>query len=200
MERDCWVGERLLGGRQAAGKKRDCCGGETVIMAPKKLILLSEKEPEAQRTNMQSQGQGDPTCFGNEPVRDTPSVRDRPSGRHHQTADNRIGTTEWCRCGNCVPMKTVEESSCCMEVSSVENKYLQHGCICHSRKFYLRKLRQTSYRSFIAWIYGYLGPKKRVPIPACVVQKVRSSYPDPKGRYRGFLQAFDYNAFDMALD
>ncbi|XP_041420488.1 P2X purinoceptor 7-like isoform X3 [Xenopus laevis] len=197
-------------------------------MAPKKLILLSEKEPEAQRTNMQSQGQGDPTCFGNEPVRDTPSVRDRPSGRHHQTADNRIGTTEWCRCGNCVPMKTVEESSCCMEVSSVENKYLQHGCICHSRKFYLRclrkshleylqifwnmqrptggisshnrKLRQTSYRSFIAWIYGYLGPKKRVPIPACVVQKVRSSYPDPKGRYRGFLQAFDYNAFDMALD
>ncbi|OCT64736.1 hypothetical protein XELAEV_18040975mg [Xenopus laevis] len=55
-------------------------------------------------------------------------------------------------------------------------------------------------RSFIACIYGYLGPKKRVPIPACVVQKVCSSYPDPKGRYRGFLQAFDYNTFDMALD
>ncbi|OCU02787.1 hypothetical protein XELAEV_18008557mg [Xenopus laevis] len=81
-------------------------------------------------------------------------------------------------------MKTVEESSCCMEVSSVENKYLQEGCICHSRKF----LPETSYRSFIAWIYGYVGPKKRVPIPACVIQKVCSSYPDPKGRYRGFLK------------
>ncbi|OCT73692.1 hypothetical protein XELAEV_18032655mg [Xenopus laevis] len=102
------------------------------------------------------------------------------------------------------------------------------GCICHSSKFYLRclrkshleylqifrnmqrptggissrnrKLRQTSHQSFIACIYGFSGPKKREPIPACVVQKVRSSYPEPKGRYRGFLQPFDYNTFHMALD
>ncbi|OCT74417.1 hypothetical protein XELAEV_18033394mg [Xenopus laevis] len=64
----------------------------------------------------------------------------------------------------------------------------------------LRKLRQTVYRSLIAWVFGYLGRRNRKPIPSFVVQKVRSSYPDPKGHYRGYLQPFDLNAFDMAMD
>ncbi|KAE8593616.1 hypothetical protein XENTR_v10019224 [Xenopus tropicalis] len=169
---------------------------------------------------MQSQGHIDPTCFGNEPVRDKPTVR-----RQSSRTENRVGTNTWCTCGNCMPMKTEEESYCCMELSN--KKYLQDGCICHSRKFrrqclkkthleFLltfwnlqgptneiscknRKLRQTAYRSFIAWIYGYLGRNNRKPIPACVVQKVRNTFPDPEGRYRGFLRPFDFNAFDMAL-
>ncbi|CAH2225425.1 Hypothetical predicted protein [Pelobates cultripes] len=33
---------------------------------------------------------------------------------------SRIGTSEWCLCGNCVPMPTEEENVCCREIEKMQ--------------------------------------------------------------------------------
>lgn len=66
--------------------------------------------------------------------------------------------------------------------------------------FFCRSLRKLAYRAFTVWIHSFLGFHNRKPIPSCVVREIRSKYPDPKGRYTGFLTACDYYAEDMAYD
>ncbi|XP_031758836.1 uncharacterized protein LOC116411082 isoform X2 [Xenopus tropicalis] len=61
-------------------------------------------------------------------------------------------------------------------------------------------LRKASYRCFTAWVYGYLGSGIRKPIPACAVKAIRSAFPDPKGKYIGFLSVCDYAAEDMIFE
>lgn len=46
--------------------------------------------------------------------------------------------------------------------------------------------RYYAYRSYIDFIHGYLGPRRRKVIPACVVTHIRSKWPDENGQYTGF--------------
>lgn len=49
-----------------------------------------------------------------------------------------------------------------------------------------RRLRYLAYRQFVRWCWGLLGRKIRVVIPACVVLRIRATYPDDEGFYTGF--------------
>ena len=44
-------------------------------------------------------------------------------------------------------------------------------------------MRFIAYKQFISWTYGYLGKKKRKPLPNCVIKAIRQTYPDPRGIY-----------------
>uniref|UniRef100_A0A8C5QLR2 P2X purinoreceptor 7 intracellular domain-containing protein n=1 Tax=Leptobrachium leishanense TaxID=445787 RepID=A0A8C5QLR2_9ANUR len=58
--------------------------------------------------------------------------------------------------------------------------------------------RKTAYRAFTMWVYGYLGPRRRRPIPACVVKHIREAFPSPDNTYMGFIYAnSDGNAVDF---
>ncbi|XP_016303932.1 P2X purinoceptor 7-like [Sinocyclocheilus anshuiensis] len=48
------------------------------------------------------------------------------------------------------------------------------------------RYRYLSYRSFVSWCWGLLGCRIRVIIPACVVLRIRSEFPDEEGHYVGF--------------
>ena len=37
----------------------------------------------------------------------------------------RIGNTDWCLCGRCVPMETYTESLCCKETNEIPEKYFE---------------------------------------------------------------------------
>ncbi len=60
------------------------------------------------------------------------------------------------------------------------------------------RYRYLSYRSFVIWCWGLLGCRIRVIIPACVVLRIRSEFPDEEGHYIGFklpnisLSGFSY--------
>ncbi|XP_077334684.1 P2X purinoceptor 7-like isoform X2 [Lithobates pipiens] len=141
----------------------------------------------------------------------------------------RLGNTEWCKCRKCIPMPTPLESSCCQEINEVVVS-IPEGveCITHSESFEMycvneqnvrvnticlhleghptvdpdnnRRLRKTAYRTFTAWIYGYLGKGNRRVIPSCAVNAVRNAFPDPNASYVGFMYSNDYEASEMALE
>ena len=45
------------------------------------------------------------------------------------------------------------------------------------------------YRMFTYLKYGHLGRGVRIPIPECVVAKIREKYPDPDEEYMGFMES-----------
>ena len=45
------------------------------------------------------------------------------------------------------------------------------------------------YRMFTYLKYGHLGRGVRIPIPECVVAKIREKYPDPNEEYMGFMES-----------
>ncbi|CAJ0925925.1 unnamed protein product [Ranitomeya imitator] len=126
------------------------------------------------------------------------------------TEENRSGKNDWCHCGNCVPMPTNIESICCQEIQNAEQYMLDFSCVTLHEFFFTHsvtalkqlalKLRKTAYRSFTAWIHGYLGAGNRRPIPSCVVHKVRFAFPDDDDEYMGFKPCNDYAAEFMALE
>lgn len=56
-----------------------------------------------------------------------------------------------------------------------------------------RAYRLCGYRLFTSWIYGRLGAHRRRAIPACVVAKIRESFPDDNAVYTGFMES-DHNS------
>ena len=50
--------------------------------------------------------------------------------------------------------------------------------------FFCRLYRYISYRQFVRWIWHYLGTHQRKILPACVVSKIRSTFPSEE--YTGF--------------
>ncbi|XP_063070480.1 uncharacterized protein LOC134461510 [Engraulis encrasicolus] len=128
----------------------------------------------------------------------------------------RLQHVEWCSCGRCEPMPTVDESVCCREQSRVcerreeggagircitEHLGFQPVCmnvhVLRTAYFHYRQdygdvegeewKRYTAYRQFVRWCYEYLGRHVRVPLPSCVVCCVRRSFPSVD--YRGFQDA-----------
>ncbi|KAG8443390.1 hypothetical protein GDO86_011979 [Hymenochirus boettgeri] len=142
---------------------------------------------------------------------------------------DRVGNVDWCQCGKCAPMESQIECTCCSEVHQIKEFIPQGAsCITEHPEFitectiysridytfriinidlkkkpkkteYMRFLRKTAFRCFSVWIYGFLGSRGRKRIPTCVVNKVREVFPDPRGRYSGYLESHDYLAEQMAV-
>ncbi|KAE8579623.1 hypothetical protein XENTR_v10024117 [Xenopus tropicalis] len=52
------------------------------------------------------------------------------------SADDWLGNTKWCFCGNCVPMPTTTESICCKEETAIEIKIPEGGhCVTECQHF-----------------------------------------------------------------
>ena len=47
-------------------------------------------------------------------------------------------------------------------------------------------MRKAVYRYFTYLKFGHLGKGTRIPIPNCVLEKIREAYPNPSGEYMGF--------------
>ena len=48
------------------------------------------------------------------------------------------------------------------------------------------ELRKACYRSFLLLWQGPLGRGKRMPLPSCVLDGVRSAFPNAEGNYMGY--------------
>jgi hypothetical protein len=48
------------------------------------------------------------------------------------------------------------------------------------------KMRKALYKTFTYLKFGHLGQSTRIPIPSCVVSKIRKMFPEPDGNYIGF--------------
>lgn len=123
----------------------------------------------------------------------------------------RLGHTEWCSCGHCQTQPSAKECLCCREIPEVsrltEYCITQHpgfaaACLnpwvleiaytAYCNRFHPRVVcsqhetfRFMAYRQFVTWCWGYLGRHHRVPLPSCVVSRVRKAFPSD-GDYRGF--------------
>ncbi len=54
--------------------------------------------------------------------------------------------------------------------------------------FSSRKYRYYAYRQFVRWAWQFLGKKIRVPIPSCVVIRIRERFPrEYDEEYMGFV-------------
>ncbi|XP_071988548.1 uncharacterized protein [Engystomops pustulosus] len=166
-------------------------------------------------------------CFQNDPRWGPGEERPEPEG----DPEGRLLGTAWCSCTLCHTMPSVSESFCCKESEELhELPCVNEKCITenagfieqctlkeHLQRFITflrpqhrhyydindnRALRLASYRCFTMWVHGILGKHNRVPIPACVICKIRDLYPDPNGQYTGFQYYVDVNPdlFDMDLN
>ncbi|XP_061908112.1 P2X purinoceptor 7-like [Entelurus aequoreus] len=127
---------------------------------------------------------------------------------------DRLQNTEWCTCHNCVNMETVAECVCCRELDAVartmEEKRVETCIIDHpgfpsvcldewvlQTAYYAyqqqygvlqqqqnERRRHTAYQQFVRFCWGYLGKEIRVVLPACVVHKIRTTFPSMD--YTGF--------------
>ena len=43
--------------------------------------------------------------------------------------------------------------------------------------------RFVAYKQYISWSYGYLGKRRRKPLPNCAIIKIQQKYPDPNNAY-----------------
>ena len=48
--------------------------------------------------------------------------------------------------------------------------------------------RKTAYKTFIFERFGYLGKYNRIQLPRCVLEAIRSEWPDTVGAYMGFKE------------
>jgi hypothetical protein len=55
------------------------------------------------------------------------------------------------------------------------------GQICEPNNY-----RFAAYRQFTLLVHSYLGKDNRIPLPSCVVSRIRKEYPDPNENYVGF--------------
>nr|DBA23839.1 TPA: hypothetical protein GDO54_014716 [Pyxicephalus adspersus] len=177
-------------------------GSSAVLSNPlsreEKLEILKQKLLEKNRLPWVEGG-----CFPSNPRQD-------PNNPDHMVDINthKIGHTDWCFCGNCIPLPTGRESICCMEISKIQPHLKGKTCItqhpyfsylCENKDFAKihqnmmyglrckipkekdknRALRKAAYQAFSVWIHGALRKKGERPIPACTVHRVRIAFPGP---------------------
>ena len=54
-----------------------------------------------------------------------PLSSDTEDSSSEENAEDKIGNTDWCRCGCCRPMDTYTESLCCAETNDVPEEYFE---------------------------------------------------------------------------
>ncbi|XP_056419591.1 uncharacterized protein LOC130361053 [Hyla sarda] len=159
----------------------------------------------------------DPYSFQNDPQWGPGEERPRPL----PDPKGRLQDLSWCKCRKCNLMTSVVESICCTEYAQVNSFCEEYECAtlhpdfttCILTKRCLkinmvfvngiterqlhkdenRQYRWTAYKAFTVMIYGFLGGKNRVPIPSCVINKIRKTFPDVDATYTGFQWFSDYN-------
>ncbi|XP_033728970.1 P2X purinoceptor 7-like [Pecten maximus] len=115
--------------------------------------------------------------------------------------DQRLYNTAWCFCGKCSSMTTVKEYRNCITdheafIANCLNRHVLHV----SMYEYMENVgpfddnepiheiyRHIAYRRFVRWIWHRLGRHNRKILPACVVQKIRKTFPSEQ--YCGFKYA-----------
>jgi hypothetical protein len=78
-----------------------------------------------------------------------------------------------------------EATDCCV-VLLIVNVGREHTFFLMLRLMFNSLLRWTAYRQFTLWIHGRLGRFSRIPVPACVVHTIWTTFPDEHGVYEGF--------------
>ena len=56
---------------------------------------------------------------------DKGSLSDDSSACSTDSETLRIGNTDWCLCGRCLPMETYTESLCCKEINEIPEEYFE---------------------------------------------------------------------------
>ncbi|KAG9482338.1 hypothetical protein GDO78_011170 [Eleutherodactylus coqui] len=192
--------------------------------------ILSLQEREARRRRV-LEGAVRPfrahPSFTLDPLKPQEVKNERPEMIFDRRRD--IKNNNWCKCGHCSVMSTLEESICCHEIFGLLSQLNEeHLCItkhpafdelCLDRDrldflyrflatikrkndvlYYLHKLRRTSYRAFVIWAHGFIDYRKHKPVPACVVKRVQEYLPYPPELNVGYMKMYDYPAALMALD
>ncbi|XP_076060321.1 uncharacterized protein LOC143036648 [Oratosquilla oratoria] len=111
---------------------------------------LSDSEPET--TGEETEFDGDVDLDGAE-NQDGPTTPPRRK-RKRSDQSHRIGNTNWCTCGHCLPMQTAKESVCCNEMEQVAEKLDEKGnCIIDHEGFQVNCLNEhvleTSFWEFL---------------------------------------------------
>lgn len=134
---------------------------------------------------------------------------ENPEEREEQRQENQ---PLWCECGgHCREMEKQEERICCKNAFKNHEHPLfeNHILTEHNLELAMQNnadflnypfdpynnecWRYTSYRQYILWVWGKLGRRNRKVIPSCIVCKIRDRFPDPNGKYTGFMDV-DYYA------
>ena len=117
---------------------------------------------------------------------------------------------QWCFCLNCND-SDIKEKICCTNPKTFDNDIFDgKDCITTTEAFASvclnmhvlqasigawnynnedikelenKNLRFIAYKQYIYWSYGYLGKKRRKPLPICVIDKIRETFPDPNNVY-----------------
>jgi len=63
-----------------------------------------------------------------------------------------------------------------------------------------RDYRHHAYRTYIDFLYGLLGRHVRKVIPACIVDHIRTTWPDPDGKYVGFIAVNEEDGTPLHMD
>ena len=125
--------------------------------------------------------------------------------------------TNWCTCGNCLPIETVKESVCCKEEVPA-HMFQEEECITVSEhftavclhrevlratlcglnnlrgdiiKFENRSMRYAAYRIYTWWVHNRLGKGVRKVIPSCAMWKIRNTFSELNMAYIPFQEAGD---------
>ena len=145
------------------------------------------------------------------PVAAEPRPLDRPGALEPITEDQPASAPpHWCVCHNCREMPTDLERVCCGQEPqfcttllpqfhlycldagnlTIHRNYRNDVLVvAHDREPGAdnREFRYAAYRQYTFWHHGPLGAGVRRAIPACIVTRIRISFPDPFNRYRGYV-------------
>ncbi|KAM7302003.1 putative serine carboxypeptidase CPVL [Ixodes scapularis] len=139
-----------------------------------------------------------------------PAAEDSSPATPPPEPPRRVGDTNWCDCGRCTAMPTTRECFCCRELPQAVRKQPAECITVHTDFFKLcldvavlavaycevrekglehshelhEKYRFVAYRQFTRWMWGRLGAGNRRVLPACVVEKIRKTFPSQQ--YTGF--------------
>lgn len=127
------------------------------------------------------------------------------------------GNMDWCCCLMCSHDTSIVEKVCCKSPKILsDEQFGNESCITgtatfhsicldkdvlevalegwndlqgDSRTYDNKNYRFIAYRQFILWCHGRVGRKNRIPLPNCVLRKIREVFPDPDNIYVPFSVA-----------
>ena len=100
------------------------------------------------------------------------------------------------RCESDIEEEKMESEVVCLWCGSTPCKWITYGkdIIEGGQEMYSEgenvennKKRKAMYHLFTYLKYGHLGKGNRIPIPICVVEKIRETFPSPDGNYMGYI-------------